>query len=264
MKTNIKNIVKYIAAVICLLLLLTVAAVPIVQLTATGDNFEAERVLFEEAVQDDFKDFLPELKMDINITRHVTSGWTYISIYVSQREKTKDRENLTGYTNVEIIAHIWNFCLRYFDNHKGSDLYKAFSNNNPDSNFHIGVGMYDKQYRSWENLDGLTFDNDYRSYVHATPDDETGLLFDRLGYTNIPVRMSDLMNFTDLSLIDIKDIVVDSYDEYDFSAFKNLKYIYISDLKESDTEKIDAIKRTLPEGCKLWISDTSTSLKEVK
>ena len=244
-------------------MLLTVAAVPIVQLSITGDNFEAERVLFEEAVQDDFNAFLPDLEMDINISRHVTNGWTDISIYVAQKERTEDRENLTGYTNAEIIVHIWNFCLGYFDDHKGSDLYNAFSNKNRDSCFHISVGMYDKQYHSWENLDGLTFENVYRSHVHASPDDETGRLFDKLGFTFHPVLMSDLMNFTDLSQIYIKDIIVDSYDEYDFSAFKNLKHIYISELKESDTTKIDAIKRTLPEGCKLWINDTKTSLKEV-
>lgn len=50
MKTN-NNIVRYIAAVICLLVLLTVAVVPIVQLATTGDNFEEERMVFEKAMQ---------------------------------------------------------------------------------------------------------------------------------------------------------------------------------------------------------------------
>ena len=251
MKINIKLIAKYITAVVCLILLLTAATVPVVRLITTGDNFEEERIVFEQAIHEDFNSFLPELNIKPVIFRSGTNGRTSISIIINQKEITENKENKTGYTNAQIIAHVRNFCLDYLDEHKSGDLYKALNNNNSDSNFNISVLLDDKRYLPWENLDSMTFDNIYSFSFPALSDNEEDRLYNKLNYMRDPITMGDLMNFTDLSQISVNDITVDSLDEYDFSAFTALKVLYISELKESDTQKINAIKRTLPDGCKL-------------
>ena len=41
-------------------MLLTAATVPVVRLVTTGDNFEEERIVFEQAIHEDFNSFLPK------------------------------------------------------------------------------------------------------------------------------------------------------------------------------------------------------------
>ena len=43
---KIHSIMKYIAGVVCLLMLIAAAATPVVRLAMTGDNFEEEKQLF--------------------------------------------------------------------------------------------------------------------------------------------------------------------------------------------------------------------------
>lgn len=262
--TYFYKILKYAAAFICLLLLVTAAAVPIVRLAAIGDNFEDERIAFEKAVQEDFAGFLPDFTMETRVYRESTDGYAYVSILIRKKGiRKKGGENQTGFTNAQIIAHVRNFCLDYIDKHKDSDLYKSFSNKNHMTFIDIYVGLYDKQYRSWENLNSLSFGNDYLFDSWELSGSETGRLFDKIYQPDSPITMNDLKNFTDVSQICVRDIIADSIDEYDFSEFVNLKYIRLCMLEEADTQKINAIKSALPKNCKFWISDSS-GLKEVK
>lgn len=264
---KIHSIMKYIAGVVCLLMLIAAAATPVVRLAMTGDNFEEEKQLFEQAVQDDMQSLMPEFKIISEVTRFLPEDRAEINFHVLRKQKGAEK-NDTEYTNAQIIAHVRNFCLDYLEKHRDSDLYKVLGSKAPDKDLNtrltVYVSMEDEQYRSWENLNNLSFTNDYRSHVNATVWDETGRLFDKLTSPDMVITMNDLMNFTDVSQIYVKDIIAENGDGYDFSAFRNLKHLYLSELRESDTEKIAAIKSTLPQGCRFWVYDTPKRLKEVK